>query len=78
MTIFKSHYSVTHWSTDGTTRNDELYALVPIETVDTTCGNEVRCILGTTQDLKQNWDRGRLEGNAIDLKLKESKVLTST
>ena len=77
MTIYKSHFSDTHWSTEGTTRNDELDTLVPFETVDATCRNEVRCILRTTQDLKQNRDIGCLEGNAIDLKLKESEVLTS-
>ena len=76
MTIYKSHFSDTHWSTEGTTRNDELDALVPIETVDATCGNEVRCILRTTQDLKQNWDIGCFEGHAIDLK-QQSSVLTS-
>jgi hypothetical protein len=77
LTMFKSHFLDTHWSADGTTRNDELDTLVPFETVDATCGNEVRCILRTTQDLKQNWDIGCLEGNTIDLKLKESKILTS-
>ena len=77
LTIYESHFLDTHWSADGTARNDKLHALVPIETVDATCGNEVRCILRTAQDLKQNWDRGGFEGNAIDLKPKESKVLTS-
>ena len=77
LTIFKSHFSDTHWSSGGTTRNDELDTLVPIETVDASCGNEVGCILRTTQDLKQNWDGGCFEGNTIDLKLKGSKVLTS-
>jgi hypothetical protein len=77
LTIFKSHFSDTHRSTGGTTRNHELDALVLIETVDATCGNEVRCILRTTQDLKQNRDIGCFEGNVIDRKLGESSVLTS-
>jgi hypothetical protein len=77
LTIFKSHFSDTHRSADGTTRNDELNTLVPFETVDATRGNEVRCILRTTQDLKQNWDIGCLEGNPVDLKQEGGKVLTS-
>ena len=77
LTIFKLHFSDTHWSTDSTTRNDELDTLVPFETVDATCGDEGRCILRATQDLKQNWDIGCFEGNAIDRKQKARKVLTS-
>jgi hypothetical protein len=45
-------HSDTHRSADGTTRNDELDTLIPLQTVDATCGNEGRRILGTTQDLK--------------------------
>ena len=69
LTIFKSHFLGTHRSTDSNSRNDELDAFVSFETVDATRGNQVRCILGTTQDLKQNWDVGFFKGNAIDLEL---------
>ncbi len=42
----------THGSSSSTAWNDELDALVRSKTIDTTCGKEVRCILGTTQDLE--------------------------
>ena len=70
-------HSGTHSYAEGTTRNDELDTLVTIEAVDATFGKEVRCILGTTQDLEQNGDTGRLKGNTIDGEEADTKVLIS-
>ena len=70
-------HSSTHRYAEGAARNDELDTLVRGKTVYTTCGKEVRCILGTTQDLEQNGDTGSLERNPIDGKETESKVLIS-
>jgi len=61
-------------SADGTTRNDELDTLVRSKTIDAALRKKVRCILGTTQDLEQNGDTGRLKGNTIDLEEEFSKV----
>jgi hypothetical protein len=65
-------HSGTHRYVEDTASNDELDTLFRGKTVDATCGKEVRCILGTTQDLEQYGDTGRLERNTIDGKETES------
>ena len=70
-------HSGTHRYAEGAARNDEFDTLVTTEAVDATFGKEVRCILGTTQDLEQNWDTGRLERSTIDGEETDTKVLIS-
>ncbi len=56
----------THRSTDSTTRNGQFNALVRIETVDAAVGEQIRRIMGTAQELEQDWDGGGHKGNAIN------------
>jgi len=61
-------------SAEGTAGNDELDTLVWFETVDTTLRHEVGGLLCTTQDLEENWDSRRFEGNTIYVEEEGGKV----
>jgi hypothetical protein len=69
--------NATHRTTRRTTRDRELNALIPFKAIDTTGRKKVRGFLRATQDLEQHRNRGGIEGNAIDSKLKERSVLIS-
>jgi hypothetical protein len=56
----------THRSANGTTGNGEFNALIRLEAVDTTRGQQLRRGLSTAQYLKQHRNSRGLEINAID------------
>jgi hypothetical protein len=70
-----TYKNTTHRSTNCTTGNCELNALIPFKAVNIACRKKVRGFLRTTQDLEQHGNSGGVEGRTIDSELKEGNVL---
>ena len=63
-------FAQTHWSSSSTRRDGNFDTLILFERVDASIRQKLRCG-HAIQDLQQYWDRGALEGDAVDKELCE-------